>query len=170
MEHLKSLTGIYYLGLGCGLWNKEEVIDWSDKVIVTIDNPPLELLEVSMMSKSKIDDIENKLFELSKIDDEEHSVQIVLSIIAEMLELKHITIERAIRSTSRLLVHTGLSWESRYYNLYSFDDSYDLACNGVHFEINEVEKEFINELEPFKKVISEFKELYFSVTRQEWAK
>lgn len=168
MERLKMLTGIYYLGIGCGLWNKKEVIDWSDKVIEAIDNPPLELLEVSMMSKSKIDDIESKLFELSRIEDEEHYVKIVLSIIGEMLEQKHLNIEKAIRITSRLLVHTGMSWESRYYNLYSLDDSYDLAINGVHYDINEVEKEFIKELESFKKQIREFKELYSSVTRLEW--
>lgn len=168
MERLKMLTGIYYLGIGCGLWNKKEVIDWSDKVIEAIDNPPLELLEVSIMSKSKIDDIESKLFELSRIEDEEHYVKIVLSIIGEMLEQKHLNIEKAIRITSRLLVHTGMSWESRYYNLYSLDDSYDLAINGVHYDINEVEKEFIKELESFKKQIREFKELYSSVTRLEW--
>ncbi|NRG48104.1 protein kinase [Bacillus sp. CRN 9] len=168
MERLKMLTGIYYVGIGCGLWNKKEVIDWSDKVIEVIDNPPLELLEVSMMSKSKIDDIESKLFELSRIEDEEHYVKIVLSIIGEMLEQKHLNIEKAIRITSRLLVHTGMSWESRYYNLYSLDDNYDLAINGVHYDINEVEKEFIKELESFKKQIREFKELYSSVTRLEW--
>jgi hypothetical protein len=48
------------------------------------------------------------------------------------------------------------------------DDSYDLAINGVHYDINEVEKEFIKELEPFKELIIEFKELYSSVTRLEW--
>jgi hypothetical protein len=66
-------------------------------VIEAINNPPLELLEVSMMSKSKIVDIESKLFELCRIDDEEHYVKIVLSIIGEMLEQEHINIEKAIR-------------------------------------------------------------------------
>ncbi|MBV7509543.1 hypothetical protein KW850_30875 [Bacillus sp. sid0103] len=70
MGNLKELTSIYYLGIGCGLWTKDEVIDWCDKVIEAIDSPPYELLEISMMSRSRIDDIDNKFFALSELVDE----------------------------------------------------------------------------------------------------
>ncbi|WP_046173590.1 hypothetical protein [Domibacillus indicus] len=168
MDFLKSLAGIYYLGIGCGVWNKDEVIEWCDRVIEAMDHPPVELLEVSMMSKSKLDDIERKLFELSAIEDEEHMAKVVLSIIHKKAELAQLPAERAIRITSRLLVHTGLSWESEYYGLYSFDDSYDLAVNGVIEKLPaEVEKDFIGELGAFQKYFKEFHELYDNVLKQE---
>ncbi|MFP7487895.1 protein kinase [Priestia filamentosa] len=170
MDLLTSLTGTYYLGIGCGLWSKEEVIEWCDKVIEAIDTPPIELLDVSMMSKSKVDDIERKLFELSRIEDEEHFVKIVLSIIFEKLQLEQLTVERAIRITSRLLSQRGFSWESEYYHLYSFDDSYDLATNGLQYQPAEVKKDFVNELGAYKEYISEFKEMYYTLLRQEWVK
>lgn len=168
MDYLKVLTGIYYLGIGCGLWTKTEVIDWCDKVIEAIDSPPYEILEVSMMSKSKIDDIENKLFPLSELVDVEYSVNLVLSIIFEKLKLEKFSVEQAIRSTCRLLVHSGLYWESKYYDLYSFDDSYDLAKDGIYFTLTNVEEEFNVGLKKYSKYISEFKEMYIKVTNKEW--
>lgn len=170
MEGIKSLTGIYYLGIGCGLWNKVEVIEWCDKLIEVSDNPPIELLEVSMMSKSKINDLERKLFELCRVDNEEHYVKLLLSIILEKLHQEQLSLERAIRITSRLLVLTGLAWESEFYYLYSFDDSYDLAIDGIQFQLTEVQRDFIKELWVYKEYISEFKEMYYKVIKQEWIK
>lgn len=170
MEPLKSLTCVYYLGMACGLWKKDEIIEWCDKAIETLDNPPIVLLDVSMMSKSKIDDIKRKLFEFCKIEDEEHFSKIVLSIIFEKLKNEQLSIERAIRVTTRLLVETGLSCDNEYYYLYSLDDSYDLAMNGVHYQLTEVERDFIIELGAYKEYIFEFKEMYYRVLKQEWVK
>ncbi|MDR2995101.1 MAG: protein kinase, partial [Bacillus cereus] len=41
-----------------------------------------------------------------------------------------------------------LYWEEEYFDLYSLDDSYDLAQEGIHF--------------------NEFKDFYLQVTKQEW--
>ncbi|WP_078554402.1 protein kinase [Bacillus alkalicellulosilyticus] len=171
MDYLKSLASIYYIGIGCGLCSKEEVIEWADMVIEAVDNPPIELLDISMMSKSKIDDVERKLFELCLIQDEENFVKLVLSLILEKIKQEQLPIGKAIRITTRLLVYTGLSWESEYYDLYSFDDSYDLAIGGVVQNLPaEVEQEFVEELGAFQKYFNEFKEMYYIVLRQETIK
>jgi hypothetical protein len=167
LDNFKSLAGIYYLGIGCGIWEKVEVIDWCDKVIAAMDNPPYEIIEVSLMSKSKINDIENKLYELCEFVDDEYTVDINLAIMLEKLIQDKISLEQAIRTTTRMLVHTGLSWESMYYRLYSFDDSYDLAVDGI-FELTNVKAEFIDELMNYKEYINEFKKLYYNVTTIEW--
>jgi hypothetical protein len=171
VDILKSLTSVYYLGIGCSLWSKDDVVGWCDMVIEAVDNPPIELLDVSMMSKSKIDDVQRKLFELCMIEDEEHIVKLVLAIIFEKIQQEQLSVEKAIRITSRLLVHTGLSWESEYYDLYSFDDSYDLAIDGVvQNQPDEIKQEFVEELRSFHKYLSEFKEMYYKVLKQEWVK
>lgn len=65
MEGFRTLTGVFSLGLSCGIFSKEMIIQWCDQAIEAKDNVPFEIIEVSLMSKSKIDDIENKLFELT---------------------------------------------------------------------------------------------------------
>lgn len=85
MDLIRRLTRIYGLGICCGLWSKAEVIQWCDKLIEASDSPPYEIIEISLMSKAKIDDIEGKLFEFSSTVDEE-----------------------SIKCTTRLLVNRGL--------------------------------------------------------------
>lgn len=56
--------------------------------------------------------------------------------------------KQALTCSTRLLVNRGLYWEEEYFDLYSLDDSYDLAQEGIHF--------------------NEFKDFYLQVTKQEW--
>ena len=86
MDLIQRLTRIYGLGLCCGLWNKAEVIQWCDKLIEASDRPPYEIIEISLMSKAKIDDIEGKLFKFSSTVDEEYTVKLTLSVIHEKLK------------------------------------------------------------------------------------
>lgn len=131
LDSLQILTSIYGLGLGCRLWSIKEVIQWCDKMIEASDNPPYEIIEVSLMSKAKINDIEGKLFELSRNADEEYAVKLILSVINEKLKRNQLTTEETIKCATRLLIQTELYWENEYFDLYSSDDSYDLAKDGV---------------------------------------
>ncbi|NDI37261.1 protein kinase [Chengkuizengella sediminis] len=168
MNNIQLLTGIYRLGSGCGLWSKEEIIKLCDMVIEANENIPYEIIEVSLMSKSKIDDIEGKLFELSHVIDEEYAVRSVLSVCNEKIKLDQIKIEDSIKCTTRLLVHTGLSLEKNYYDLYSMDDDYDLAKDGIRFNLTEVVDFYLEELDKYSKYFKEFKELYFKVIQKDW--
>ncbi|ENQ3079274.1 protein kinase [Bacillus cereus] len=165
MDLVQKLTRIYGLGLCCGLWSK---IQWCDKLIEASDSPPYEIIEISLMSKAKIDDIEGKLFEFSSTVDEEYTIKLTLSVIHEKLKEHELKIEEAIKCTTRLLVNRGLYWEAEYFDLYSLDDSYDLAKDGVHFDLNGVINTYIETLGVYSKYFGGFEKLYFKVMKNEW--
>ena len=65
MKSYQTLAHLYALGLGHGLWNREEVISWCDRLIEASDNPPYEIMEISLMSKAKLIYIESALLSYS---------------------------------------------------------------------------------------------------------
>ncbi|PEW64538.1 protein kinase [Bacillus cereus] len=143
-------------------------MQWCDKLIEASENPPYELIEISLMSKAKIDDMEGKLFEFSSTVDEEYTVKLILSVIHEKLKEHELTIEESIKCTTRLLVNRGVHWEAEYFELYSLDDSYDLAKDGVHFDLIQVIHTYIEMLSIYSKYFSGFEKLYFKVMGNEW--
>ncbi|MGE6599962.1 protein kinase [Bacillus proteolyticus] len=145
-------------------------MQWCNKLIEASDSPPYEIIEISLMSKAKIDDIEGKLFEFSSTVDEEYTVKLTLSVIHKKLKKQELTIEESIKCTTRLLVNRGLYWEAKYFDLYSLDDSYDLAKDGVHFDLSEVINTYVETLGVYSKYFRGFEKLYFKVMKNEWVR
>ncbi len=70
IEILSNFSPLVCIRLGCGLWNREEVISWCDRLIEANDHPPYEIMEISLMSKAKLIYIESALLSYSRIVDE----------------------------------------------------------------------------------------------------
>ncbi|MFF2153804.1 protein kinase [Paenibacillus chitinolyticus] len=168
MNSLASLAYVYMLGLGCGIWSKKEVIDWCDKVIEVKENPPYEIIEVSLMSNEKMDAIEGKLFEFSKNAEDNHFVKILFGALYEKIKHNQLDVEQAVKCSTRLLVQTGLSYEEGYYNLYSMDDSLELAKDGVYGDLSEVADDYLNEISIFRTFFDEFQRMYLAEMNCEW--
>lgn len=154
MNNLRLLTAVYGLGLGCGIFSIRETIEFCDMAIEKLDKPPIQVIEASMMSGAKIDDIEGKLAEFHQTGNTEDVVKVVLSIINFKYKSKDIDIKQAVRCSSRLLMHTGLSYEREYYELYNIEDAYDLAENHVHYDLSDV-------VDAFNDSISQY-DMYFN--------
>ncbi|MFB6649762.1 protein kinase [Bacillus toyonensis] len=168
MKPYQTLAHLYALGLGCGLWNREEVISWCDGLIEASDHPPYEIIEISLMSTAKMVCIESTLLSYSRIVDEKTSVNILLSVINEKLVAQKWTVKQAITCSTRLLVNRGLYWEEEYFDLYSLDDSYDLAQKGIHFNEEDVISAYIDSLGAFRVHFKEFEDLFLQVMKQRW--
>ncbi|MBH0358389.1 protein kinase [Bacillus toyonensis] len=168
MESYQKLAYLYALGLGCGLWNREDIISWCDRLIEANDSPPYEIIEISLMSTTRPVFIESALLSYSRTVDEKTSVNILLSVINEKLVEKKWNIKQAITCSTRLLVNRGLYWEEEYFDLYSLDDSYDLAHEGIHFNEEDVLFAYIDTLGAFCLHFNEFEDLYLKVMKQEW--
>lgn len=164
LESVQKLARIYALGL----WSKAEIIQWCDKLIEVSDNPPYEVMEIFLFSKAKVNDIEGALFAFSSKIDEEGTVNVILAVIYEKLKENELTIEESITCTTRLLVNRGLYWEDGYFDLYTMDDSYDLAKNGVHFDVRDVSTTYIETLSVYRTYFKGFEKLYAKVMKQEW--
>ncbi|PEJ80937.1 protein kinase, partial [Bacillus toyonensis] len=93
------------LGLGCGLWNREGIISWCDRLIEANDSPPYEIVEISLMTTAKPVFIESALLSYSRTVDEKTSVNILISVINEKLVEKKWNIKQAITCSTRLLVN-----------------------------------------------------------------
>lgn len=168
LKNLTSLACVYMLGLSCGIWSKEEVIAWCDKVIEVKDFPPYEIIEVSLMSNAKVDDIEGKLHEFCQRREDDHSVMILLGVLYEKIKRDQIGIEQATRCSTRLLVQSGLYIEEEYYNLYGIDDSLDLAKNGVYGDLDDVETAYFEEISVFGNYFVEFNQMYVTEIHEDW--
>ncbi|GAA0077586.1 hypothetical protein UT300005_19640 [Clostridium sp. CTA-5] len=112
------------------------------------------------MSMAKVDDIENKLSELncySEINRDE-IVKIILSVIYKKYSNNEMGIVKAIKCTDTLLIHTNLSYEDEYYDLYGLDDSYYLAQNGTYGDLDEVAIQFKDAISRYESYWKKFKE------------
>lgn len=163
MEQLVLLAMIYDIGLGCGIFNVKDTIKFCDLVIEYIDTSPYEFIEASMMSDTKIDDIKTKLAEFHKTGANEYIVKIILSIISKMYLNKQIDAKHAISSTARLLLHTGFSCEKEYYELYNYDDCYDLAESKVYDDIDNVSNSFEKCISEYNPYFQDFFDIYSSI-------
>ena len=59
-------------------------------------------------------------------------------------------------------------WEEEYFDLYSLNDSYDLAQEGIHFNEKDVISAYIDTLGVFRVHFNEFEDLYLQVMKQKW--
>lgn len=168
MKSYQTLAHLYALGLGCGLWDREEVISWCDRLIEANDHPPYEIMEISLMSKAKLIYIESALLSYSRIVDEKYSVNILLSVLNEKLVAQKCNVKQALTCSTRLLVNRSVYWEEEYFDLYSLDDSYDIAQEGTHFNKEDVITAYIDTLGAFRVHFNEFEDLYLQAMKQKW--
>ncbi|WBW98375.1 hypothetical protein [Oceanirhabdus sp. W0125-5] len=166
MNSLQLLSAVYKFGIGCGIFTIKETIEFFDKVIEELDNPPYEIIEVAMMSKAKIDDIEDKLWEYHGAVDNEYVLKVALSLISKKYIQKEIDIKHAIRCTERLLIHTGFSFEDEYYGLYYLDDAYHLAENHIHHDLRDVVNSFEDNISKYDSYYKDYEEAVNEVIKQ----
>jgi len=170
MERLKVLAAVFNQGLGCGLLSVKDIIHWSDKVIQILDNPPYDFIELSMMSSAKIDDVEVKLYEFyreSEIDNQ-LVVNMLLPVIFQKLSTNELDIQKAVKSTIRLLIQTNFYSNQEYYELSRMDDAYDLAVDNVYGNLKQVTLEYEQAISKYQFYYLHFLELYKTVMNTEW--
>lgn len=158
MDLLKFLTSIYHKGLSCGVFSVDEVILFCDRVIEISENPPIEIIEASLMRSKKIDDLETKLDEYHSSPYDELNVGIILSVINHKLSNKEIDFLGAVQCSSRILMHSGFCYESEYYTLYNIEDIYGLAEEQIYGDLEEIEVEFEKEISKYDEYYNVFKE------------
>lgn len=159
MQRFQKIIAVYIYGLGCGLYNIHEVVKLCDKLIEVKDSVPYEIIETSLMVKSKIDDAENKLLQIIETMDYEEIAKYILGLLHKKLFLNEFSEEHVIKSVARILLHTGVCYETKYYSLYSLDDSYDLCQEGIYSNLSEVIEQLKSELQEYEKYAEEFNEL-----------
>ncbi|OZM58709.1 hypothetical protein CIB95_03835 [Lottiidibacillus patelloidae] len=78
---LTVASDIYRYGLLIGYINKETVIRWSDKLINEMPEPPYELIEISLATKSKSEDIVSLLKNIKGTRNEGLAIKYIFGLL-----------------------------------------------------------------------------------------
>ena len=98
MDYRNTLF-VYYQCLVCGIITKKEFLDYIDKQIEILDNPPLIYIDIAFLSSKRIDDIIRvlKSFLLEENIDINSFNLGVLSVLKNKYTQKEITLKEGVR-------------------------------------------------------------------------
>ena len=143
---------IYRLGALCGIYSKQELIKYLDKLIYDLDDIPSEIIEASMLSSKNVNDISDKLYEVThKFEiDNELIVNRLLHTICKRYYQDEMSLEDSVYylykiikdsySSERLI---GVDLSDEMINTIQYlSDGLDLAEEGIYGDITDIRKEF----------------------------
>ncbi|MEI5907078.1 hypothetical protein WAK64_08410 [Bacillus spongiae] len=152
---IKLTAEVYRLGISLGLLPKEEVIKWADKVIEQMDDPPYEIIEVSLSSKKKLEDIVFILMDVKGEFDNELPPKIILGLLKETLNMTQ-DMSNVINILDMLIEHLPHSCEWIETEIHYLSDGYYLAEQsiGEHKDILNDLRRFLNQFVDYTKYLS----------------
>ncbi|MGM0807069.1 MAG: hypothetical protein ACQET8_20220 [Bacillota bacterium] len=149
---IKVQAEIYRLGLFIGFFQVKNVIEWADQLIEKLDQPPYEILEISLSSKSTIASVCSKLTDVKGECDEAIPIQGILSLLNDEL-VQTIDVTEICTYMYRLVGHIPESFEDLEVSIINVTTSWDLAVDGYYGDVEEVRNEiyeFLSEFELFR--------------------
>lgn len=142
METVERIE-VYRLGALCGIYSEQELIKYLDKLIYDSDDISSEIIEVSMIANKNINDISEKLRELTEpINIEKDFVfKELLQIIYKRYCLNIITLEDAIYYLYTMIKEVDLS-EEIISKIQYLSDGLFLAEQNIYWDVEEIRKAF----------------------------
>jgi hypothetical protein len=136
--------------LESGLKTVPEVIAWADENITQLETPPHWLLELSMMSKAKGQDVLDMLNHVEGVADERKVYRGIFGLILEQVTLSRMTGYEAVR----ILRWQNIEFpEDAYWKLASFDAYYEDWSEFNTSQIADLDCEFVAFLEQESSLI-----------------
>lgn len=100
----RNILLVYYQCLVCGIITKKEFLDYIDKQIEILDNPPLIYIDIAFLSTKRIEDVIRALkifFMEENIDIDSFNLR-VLAILKNKYNQKEITLKEGVRYLYKL--------------------------------------------------------------------
>lgn len=142
--NLTEQIEIYRLATICGLYSKEELMKFLDKIIANLDEPPYEIIEASLVCNRKMQDalhIIKDYFYMSN-GDESAIIKEFLHIICEKYQANEITLEDSIYYLYNLLKEANLDNEIETAINYLSDRLF-LAEQDIYGDVEDIKNDFI---------------------------
>jgi len=135
---------IYRLATACGIYSKEELIKFLDKIIIELDNPPYEIIEASLACNEHLQDALHILKEYFYSNNGDGSTinKQLLHIICEKYHANEITLEDSIYYLDNLMKEMNLDNEIIATINYLSDGLY-LAKERIYGEVETIKNYFI---------------------------
>jgi hypothetical protein len=149
---IKVQAEVYRLGLFTGFFQVENVINWADQLIEKLDQPPYEILEISLSSNSTIATVCSKLTDVKGECDEASPIQGILSLLNdELIQTSDVT--EICTYMYRLVGHIPESCEDIVRSIINLTDRWEMAVDGYYGDLEDARNEiyeFLSEFESFR--------------------
>ena len=145
-------------GYDVGFFDKSDIERWADCQITAIDNPPTELLDLSMVRQTHPIDVMNLLRTLGAVDPAT-TIQIQIGFLGLLREKHKINTQLAIRGLWALVHESGITQEEES-QIYYLDDGFDLAITGTYGTIHDIERDLNDFVSPYaKRLVQQYPQL-----------
>ncbi|ANC77519.1 hypothetical protein ABE65_012210 [Fictibacillus phosphorivorans] len=146
---IKVQAEIYRLGLFIGFFQVKNVIEWADQLIEKLDQPPYEILEISLSSHATRAIMCSKLTDVKEECDEAIPIQGILSLLHnELFQTSDVT--EICTYMYRLVGHIPESCEDMERSIINLTDGWKMAVEGYYGDIEEVRVEIYEFLKEFE--------------------
>ncbi|MED1014283.1 hypothetical protein P4T54_25910 [Bacillus mycoides] len=151
MVNTKIIAEVFRIGLQIGLFSKNDVIEWADHTIETLDSPSNEIIEVSLSSNDKLVDIVSKLKNIKGTYDKKLPVKIILGLLWEKFMMNEENVLK-IKPFISNLVHNNCCEGFDYVDeqLYNFNEEINLAADNIYGNLEDISQEIKSFLSPYK--------------------
>lgn len=140
-EVIKEEAELYRLLLITGFAKCEEVVAWADKIIETTENPPDQVIEISITTK--INDIISMLGQIKGDYDFNAIFKKFLGTLFERLSLDSAVAAKLAHKLYVFMFECEHELPPEIEKMiYYFDDGFDLAVQGVYGNVNDLTSEF----------------------------
>ncbi|AGX44225.1 hypothetical protein [Clostridium saccharobutylicum] len=132
------------LAVLCGIFSKEELIKFLDKIIANLDEPPYEIIEASLVFNSNMQDALHILrdYFYRRNGDDLNIHKELLHIISDKYQANEININDSIYYLDNLMKEANLDNEITSIINYLSDGLY-LAEQKIYGDLETIEDEFI---------------------------
>ncbi|MDD1501619.1 hypothetical protein PVA17_02370 [Lysinibacillus sp. CNPSo 3705] len=150
---IKVTAEVYRLGILIGLYTVQDVIKWADNVIESLDNPPYEIIEISLSSQEKPVDVCSKL-KLFNGDLNDLPSKILLGLLNEYY-LSTNNLSEIFSMLTRLSDHLQLEESNKWIEveMIYLSDAFYLADQNIYGDLKEVGNNFKNYLSQFEDYV-----------------
>ncbi|GAB0166919.1 protein kinase [Lysinibacillus sp. CTST325] len=150
---------VYRLGILIGLYSVQDVIKWADNVIERLDNPPYEVIEISLSSQEKPIDVCSKLKLFNGgLNNDDLPSKILLGLLNEYF-LSINNVSDVFSMLFRLIDHLQLVESNKWIEveMIYLSDAFYLADQNIYGDLNEVGnnlKNYLSQFEDYAKYLS----------------
>lgn len=156
MLSVKDRAEVCRIGLVTGLFTKNNVICWADKIIETQENVEYEIIEVSLLGSSSKADIASKLSEVRGIPDEKKIINVILGLYSDSYNSNKFNADNICTFLYSLIsnkIDITISFDIEQ-KIYYLSDGYYLASEGIDGDLRNIcrdLKEFLDQYTDYAK-------------------
>ena len=151
MEDLRRQASELQLALRLGLVERAYIINWADSIIASLESPPIEVIDLALMTKAHAQDIVGKLGEISGEVAVWATLPQVFSQFAAHLRKNPSLGPGVAKGLWSLYAEAGYESPKEFNFAASIDEDYHLAKTGIYGTEAAVFEDLMSCIEAYQK-------------------